>query len=103
MKNFFQKGWKLMKLKLKNWKKKLDEKTLYIKQIKKYDFQQYETIRSFGDSIYDDKISIDEVDIDQSSLLNGLKDFNDRARPKAAEDKYKKKKYKSGYVLYEGR
>ena len=27
-----------------------------------YDFQQYDTIRPFGDSIYTGKISIDEVE-----------------------------------------
>ena len=35
-------------------------------------------------NIYIGKISIDEADIKQSSLLDGLKDFNDRARPKTA-------------------
>ena len=34
-----------------------------------YDFQQYETIRSFGDNIYTGKINIDEAEIDQSNLL----------------------------------
>ena len=56
-------------MKLKNEKKKLDKKIQYIKYIYiyKYHFQQYETIRSFEDSIYNGKISIDEADIDQSS------------------------------------
>ena len=35
----------------------------------KYDFQQYETIRSFGESIYSGKISIHEADMDQINLL----------------------------------
>ena len=34
-----------------------------------YDFQQFEIIRSFGDSIYTGKINIDEVERDQSNLL----------------------------------
>ena len=34
-----------------------------------YDFQQYETIRSFGDNIHTGKINIDEAEIDQSNLL----------------------------------
>ena len=34
-----------------------------------YDFQQYETIRSFGDNIYTGKINIDEAETDQSYLL----------------------------------
>ena len=55
-------------MKLKNEKKKFDKKIQYIKKyIYKYDFQQYETIRSFEDSIYNGKISIDEADVDQSS------------------------------------
>ena len=53
-------------------------------------------------NIYIGKISIDEADINQSSLLDGLKDFNDRARPKTAEGKKKRRNiYKSVYALYE--
>ena len=53
-------------------------------------------------NIYIGKISIDEADINQSSLLDGLKDFNDRARPKTAEGKKKSRNiYKSVYALYE--
>ena len=29
-----------------------------------YDFQQYETIRSFGESIYTSKIHMDEAEMD---------------------------------------
>ena len=62
---------------------------------------KYETIRSFGDSIYNGKISVDEAEIDQSSLLDGLADFNDRSRPKTAEGKNKKRNtYKSAYAFY---
>ena len=38
----------------------------------KKDFQQYETIRSFGESIYTGKINIDEAEMDQSDLLKNL-------------------------------
>ena len=77
--------------KVKKWEEKIRRKDLLYKTNKyRYDFQQYETISSFGDSIYNGKISIDEGDIDQSSLLDGLKDFNDKARPKTAEGKNKK-------------
>ena len=69
----------------------------------KYDFQQYETIKSFGDSICNGKITIDEAEIDQSSMLDSLTDFHDRSRPKAAESKKKKgNTYRSEYALYEG-
>ena len=69
----------------KKWEKNIRRKTLIWKTNKyAYDFQQYGTIRSFDDSIYNGKVSIDEADIDHSSLLEGLKDFIGRARPKAA-------------------
>ena len=35
----------------------------------KIDFQQLETIRSFGDSIYNGKISIDEAEMEQTNIL----------------------------------
>ena len=96
VKEFFQKGWELMKLKneideVKKWEEKNKQKDLVCKINRyKYDFQQYETIRFFSDSIYNGKISIDEAVIDQRSLLDGLKDFNDSSRPKTASRKHPK-------------
>ena len=54
---------------IKKWEEKIRQKDLVYKKIYiyKYDFQQYETITSFEDSIYNGKISIDEADVDQSS------------------------------------
>ena len=70
----------------------------------KYDFQQYETIRSFGESTYADKINIDKAEIDQSNLLKYLVESNDKSRPRTAEGKGKKRNiYESAYALYEGR
>ena len=80
--------------KIKKWEEQIRPKDLVYKTNQnKYDFQQYETIRSFGDSIYNVKISIDEADTDQSSLLDSSKDFYDRSRPNTVESKNKKKKY----------
>ena len=74
----------MKKMKLKTGKKKLDEKTKCIIANKyKYNLQQYEKVRSFANSIYNGKISMDEDDIDQNSLLDGLTDFNYRFRPKS--------------------
>ena len=76
---------------IKKWEEKVRRKDLVYKTNKyKYGFLQYETISLFGDSIYNSKISIDEAGIDQRSLLDGLRDFNDRSRPKTAEGKNKK-------------
>ena len=68
------------------------------------DFQQFETIRSFGDSIYIGKISIDEADMDQTNLLVNIVDFNNKSRPRSREDKDKKRNIiNSVNALYEGR
>ena len=50
---------------IKKWEEKFkQEENKY-----KYDFQQYETIRSFGESIYADKSTINEAEEDQRNLL----------------------------------
>ena len=88
---------------IKKWGKNRWKDFVYKLNKNTYDFQQYWT-RSFSDSIYNSKTSIDEGDIDQSCLLDGLKDFNDSTRPKTAEGKNKKRNaYKCAYILYEGR
>ena len=53
-------------MKLENGKKKLNKENLKYRT-KNYtnDFQQYQTIRSFGESIYNGKINIDEGEMDQ--------------------------------------
>ena len=79
---------------IKKCKEKDRRKDLVYRTYKyKYDFLQYDTIRYFGDSIYNGKISIDETETDHSSLLNDLTDFYDRSRPKRVEAKNKKKTY----------
>ena len=79
-------------MKLKNGKRKLNKiKYIYIYKINKYtyDFQQYENIRLFGDSIYTGKINIDEADMDDSYLLENIVKFNNnnKSRPRSKEDK----------------
>ena len=60
--------------KIKKWEDKTKRKYWKYETIKfKYDFQQYGTIRSFGESIYSGKISIHEADVDQTNLLEKMK------------------------------
>ena len=60
-------------MKLKNGKIKLNEKIQNMKQkIYIYDFQIFETIKSFGDNIYTGKISIYEAEVDQSNILENV-------------------------------
>ena len=51
-----------------------------MKKKKKYihDFQQFKTTRSFVDSIYTGKISIDEAEMDQTNLLETMVKFKKR-------------------------
>ena len=46
-----------------------------------YNFQQFETLRSFGECIYEGKITLSDVDKDESNLLNKSIDFNKDAKP----------------------
>ena len=41
-----------------------------------YGFQKFQTIRSFGDSIYNGNSTISETDQKQNSLLNTICDIN---------------------------
>ena len=107
MKDFFQKIWELIKLKIKyeirKWEEKIERKSLKYKTNKCLcDFQQFETIRSFGDSIYAGKINIDEAKIDQRNLLENIVKFNKKSISKTKESKTKKKNtFDSVNVLYE--
>ena len=70
----------------------------------KYDFLQYETIRSFGENIYNGKMNIDKAEMDRGCLLKKLVEFNNKSIPRTIEEKDKKRDtYESAYSLFEGR
>ena len=56
----------------------------------KYDFQRYEAIRCFDESIYAGKIITDEGEEDQSNLLKNIAELNEKPRPRTKEGKDKK-------------
>ena len=61
-----------MRLK-KKWKEEIKRKNLkYETKQCIYGFQQYETIRSFGDNTYIQKFNVDEAEMDQSNLLKNI-------------------------------
>ena len=73
---------------IKKWEKKIKREDLkYKTKNHTHGFQQYETIRSFGESIYTGKINIDEAEMDQRNLLRNLGDFNNKSRPRRIEGK----------------
>ena len=77
---------------IKKWEEKIKREDLKYKTKNYiYDFQQYETIRSFGESIYTQNISIVETQEDQSNLLKNIVEFNNKSRPKNKEVEDKKR------------
>ena len=66
---------------IKKWESKIKRKDLkYETKTYIYNFQQYDTIRSFDDNIYNDKINIDEDEMDQTNLFKNWKEFNEKSR-----------------------
>ena len=107
MKDFFQKNMRTGEIKneideIRKWEEKNNQKNLKYKTNKYlYDFQQLETIRSFGDSIYTGKINIDEMN--QTNLLVNMVKCHNKSKPKTEEGKDKKRNtFDSVNVLYEG-
>ena len=45
-------------------------------------FKKCETIRSFSNSIYNGKISIDEAEMKQTNLYKNNVDFSNKSRPR---------------------
>ena len=54
-----------------------------------YDFRTFNTIRTFGKDIYEDKITLEEADKDHSDLANLINEFT-KKRPKSDEKKQEK-------------
>ena len=68
---------------IKNWENKIKQEDLrYETNRYRYDIQQSETVRSFGDSIYNGKISIDEAEMEQTNLVENIVDFSNKSRPR---------------------
>ena len=57
----------------------------------KFDFKQFETIRIFGVSIHNGKISIDGSEIEQTNLLVNVVDFRNKSISKSKKIKTKNK------------
>ena len=77
-----------------------------MKQKNIYDFQQYETITSFDDSIFTHKANIEHEanEEHQSNLLNNIVEFNNKSGSISKEGKEKRRDtHKKTYALYECR
>ena len=76
----------------KKFEEKINQKELMYKASKyKYDFQQYQMLRSFAESIYTGKIKTNEAEMDQSNLLQKMVKCNNKYRPRTIERKDKRR------------
>ena len=74
---------KMKQTKLKIGKIKLNEKISKFETNRYiFDFQKLETIRSFGDSIYNGKNNIKQAETEQTNLLENTVDFSNKYRPR---------------------
>ena len=94
-----EKSYKTMKLRMnkiksKNWKKKNDRNDLKCETNKYvYNFQQFQMIRSFGDSILNGKVTISEADKNQSNLFENVLEFNTKVTQDLKQIKRKKQRF----------
>ena len=89
-------------MKLKKWKEKIRKRDLKHIYEKKYiyDFQQDETITSFGESCYTRKAETVEAEEDQSNLLKNIIEVNNKSGPRIKEGKDKKEILKKVHMIF---
>ena len=55
-----------------------------------FNFQKCEIIRSFGNSIFNDKTTLGEANKKQNNLLESILEFKDRGRPRTKQTRREK-------------
>ena len=87
--------------KTKTQEEKVKRENLIYKANKyKYDFQQHETVRYFGESIYTGKVNTDKAEIDLSNLFKNLAELSKKPKLKTKEGKGKKEKPLKVQILF---
>ena len=66
------------------------EKLVYNAGKYKYDFRKFNTIRTFGEGICNEKITLEEADEDQSDSVDKINEFTKKTRPQNDKKKTKK-------------
>ena len=80
------------------------EKLFYKSDKNKYNFKNFQTIRTFGKDIYEGKITFEKADEYQSNLVEKINDFIKRMKPKNKEKRREKENVeKNLYYFYTGR
>ena len=87
--------------KIKEIENSIEREKLFYKTNKyRYDFRKFQTIRNFGKDIYDDEITLEEADEDQSDLLNSISDFKNETRPENNTKKQEKKLFLKTCIIF---
>ena len=69
--------------KTKKWEEIIKRKDLKHETNKyRLDFQQFKSIRSFGDSIYNGKINKEEAEKKQNNIFGNIVNFDNKSRQK---------------------
>ena len=91
--------------KIKELEKNVDrEKLVYETKTDTYVFRIFRTIRTFGEDIYNGKITLEGTNESQANLVEEIEKFNNKTKPKKKENKEKKDILnKNLYNFYNGR
>ena len=91
--------------KIKELEKNVDrEKLVYETKTDTYVFRIFRTIRTFGEDIYNGKITLEGANESQANLVEEIEKFNNKTKPKKKENKEKKDIVnKNLYNFYNGR
>ena len=91
--------------KIKELEKNVDrEKLVYETKTDTYVFRIFRTIRTFGEDIYNGKITLEGANESQANLVEEIEKFNNKTKPKKKENKEKKDIVnKNFYNFYNGR
>ena len=60
---------------------------IYYSSKEPFDFNAFKTIRSFGENIYNGKITINKANQEEADLLEYIINVNNKARPRSKNDK----------------
>ena len=91
--------------KIKELEKNVDRENLvYETKTDTYVFRIFRTIRTFGEDIYNGKITLEGANESQANLVEEIEKFNNKTKPKKKENKEKKDIVnKNLYNFYNGR
>ena len=87
--------------KIKGTEKTVDREILYYRTNKyTFNFQNFQTISTFGRDIYNGKITTEEADEDQRDLLVEILNFKKKAKPKSPGKNNKQKIFLKTYIIF---